>query len=50
MLQVNDFWGLLGAIVVVALATTIVASKESSVIIRAFGDSFTGALSAAQGK
>lgn len=49
-MRVTDFWGLLGAIVVVALATTIVSSPESRNIISAFGDAFQGALTAAQGK
>jgi hypothetical protein len=49
-MRVTDLWGLLGAIVIVALATTIVSSDNSRGIIKAFGDSFTGALAAAQGK
>lgn len=49
-MQVNDFMGLLGAIVTVALVTTIVSNPESQGIIRAAGDSFVGALRAAQGK
>lgn len=49
-MRVTDFWGLLGAITTVALVTTIVASPESRRIIKATGDAFVGALSAAQGK
>lgn len=49
-MRVNDFWGLLGAIVTVALVTTIVTNEESRRVVRAMGDAFTGALSAAQGR
>lgn len=48
-MKVNDFWGVLGALITVALATTIVASPNSRNIIKAGGDAFTGALRAAQG-
>lgn len=40
---------ILGAIVTVALVTTIVSHPESANVIRAFGDSFSGSLRAAQG-
>lgn len=49
-MRVTDVWGVLGALVTVALVTTIVANKESANVARAFGDSFSGALRAAQGK
>lgn len=37
------------AIVFVALATTLVAHKNTSAVIKASGDAFTGSLRAAQG-
>ena len=37
------------AIVTVALVTTIVSHKESASVLKAIGDSFSGALRAAQG-
>lgn len=40
----------LGAIVTVALVTTIVSHPESASVIRAFGDSFAGSLRAAMGR
>ena len=49
-MRVTDLWGLLGSIVTVALATTIVTSPNAAPIIKALGDSFKGSLSAAQGK
>lgn len=49
-MRVNDFWGVLGALITVALVSTIVASPRTSGIIKAGGDAFTGALTAAQGK
>lgn len=48
-MHVNSFVGLLGAIVTVALVTTIVSHPESKAIATAFGDAFSGALRAAQG-
>lgn len=48
-MRVTDFWGLTGAIVTVALVTTIVANPESRRVIKAMGDAFSGALTAAQG-
>ncbi len=48
-MQVNNLMGLAGAIVTVALVTTIVTRPESKAIIKAIGDSFSGALRAAQG-
>ncbi len=41
--------GVLGAIVTVALVTTIVSHPESASVIRSFGDAFSGSLRAAQG-
>ena len=49
-MQVNSIFGLLGAIVTVALVTTIVSSKESSNVIKAFSGGFSDSLRAAQGK
>jgi hypothetical protein len=40
----------LGAIITVALVTTIVSHPESSAVIRAFGDAFSGSLRAAMGR
>jgi hypothetical protein len=39
-----------GAIVTVALVTTVVSRTSSATVIRAFGDAFAGSLRAAQGK
>jgi len=41
---------ILGAIVTVALVTTVVSRPASASIIRAIGDSFSGSLRAAQGR
>ena len=40
----------LGAIITVALVTTIVSHPESSAVIRSFGDAFSGSLRAAMGR
>lgn len=40
----------LGAIVTVALVTTIVSRSTSASVIRAFGEAFSGSLRAAMGK
>lgn len=48
-MRVTDFWGVLGALVTVALVTTIVASPNTAPVIKASADGFTGALRAAQG-
>ena len=42
--------GIAGAIVTVALVTTVVSHKESAHVITAIGTAFSGALRAAQGK
>ncbi len=49
-MQVNNLMGLLGAIVTVALVTTIVTNDQSKEVIKAIGSSFSNALLAAQGK
>lgn len=41
---------MLGAIVTVALVTTVVSNTGSAGVIKAFGDAFAGSLRAAQGK
>lgn len=43
-------FSILGAIVFVALVTTIVSHKETANIVRALGGSFSGSLRAAMGK
>lgn len=48
-MQVNSVLGVLGAIVTVALVTTIVSHPDSKLILKAIADGFTGALRAAQG-
>lgn len=49
-MQVNSIFGLLGAIVTVALVTTIVASPNSAEVLKAFSGGFSDSLRAAQGK
>jgi hypothetical protein len=41
---------ILGAIVTVALVTTVVSRTTSAQVIRAFGEAFSDSLRAAQGK
>lgn len=48
-MQVNSLFGVLGAIVTVALVTTVVSRPTTAPIIRAFGDAFSGSIRAAQG-
>jgi uncharacterized protein YejL (UPF0352 family) len=48
--NLDKFANILGAIVTVALVTTIVSHQQTAAVIRAFGDAFSGSLSAAQGK
>ena len=43
----DKIFNLLGAIVTVALVTTIVSRPTSAAVIRAMGDSFSGAIKAA---
>jgi len=45
----DKIFDVMGAIVVVALVTTIVAHPQSANVIRAFGGAFSGSLRAAQG-
>ena len=43
-------FNILGAIVTVALVTTIVSRETSAKVIRAMGDAFSGSIRAALGK
>lgn len=49
-MNMNQIANIAGAIVTVALATTIVTSPNTASIIRAVGGSFAGAISAAMGR
>lgn len=49
-MNADKAFNVLSAIVGVALATTILTSKQTAGIIRAFGGAFSGSLLAAQGK
>jgi hypothetical protein len=49
-MSAHNIWGLAGAIVTVALVTTLVSHKESAKVIGAVGSAFAGALRAAQGR
>lgn len=49
-MNVDDIWSLLGAIVMVALVTTVVMRPTSAQIITALGNAFTGSLRAAMGR
>ena len=45
----NQLFNVLGAIVTVALVTTIVSRPNSATVIRAMGDAFSGSIRAALG-
>lgn len=45
----NQLFNVLGAIVTVALVTTIVTRPNSATVIRAMGDAFSGSIRAALG-
>jgi hypothetical protein len=49
-MNLDKVFNIFGAIVTVALVTTIVSHSGSATTIRAFGDAFAGSLRAAQGK
>lgn len=49
-MQTNTIINVMGAIVTVALVTTIVANPGSSDVIRAFGDAFAGSIRAAMNR
>jgi len=42
-------FNVLGAIITVALVTTIVSNKNSAAVIKSFGDAFSGSIKAAMG-
>lgn len=48
-MNADKLFTLLGAIVTVALATTIVSHPASASVVTAFGNAFSGALRAAEG-
>lgn len=48
-MQTNTIINVLGAIVTVALVTTVVSRTESAAVIGAFGDAFSGSIRAAMG-
>lgn len=48
-MQTDTIMNLLGAIVTVALVTTLVSSPGTAGVIQAFGEAFSGSLRAAQG-
>ena len=48
-MQTDTIMNLLGAIVTVALVTTLVSSPGTASVIQAFGEAFSGSLRAAQG-
>lgn len=47
--QANNIFGVMTAIVTVALVTTVVSSKYTSPILKSFGGAFADSLRAAQG-
>lgn len=49
-MNADKLFTLLGSIVTVALATTIVSHPASASVITAFGNAFSGSLRAAQGR
>lgn len=49
-MNVEKIVSILGAIVTVALVTTIVSHPQSAAVIRSVGDSFSAAIRAAQGR
>lgn len=48
-MNLDKVFNIFGAIVTVALVTTVVSRSSSATVIRAFGDAFSGSLRAAQG-
>lgn len=48
-MQTNSILNVLGAIVTVALVTTVVSHPQSAQVIRALGDAFSGSIRAASG-
>jgi len=49
-MNADKLFNILGAIVTVALVTTVVSRTSSATVIRAFGEAFSGSLRAAQGR
>lgn len=49
-MRFDDIWDVLGGIVLIALATTIVTHKESAKNVTALGRAFSSSISAALGK
>jgi len=48
-MQVHDIWGLAGALVLVALATTLTGHANTAGDITAVGNAFNGALAQSEG-
>jgi uncharacterized membrane protein len=49
-MQTNTIINVLGAIVTVALVTTVVSNANSAQVIRALGEAFSGAIRASMNK
>jgi hypothetical protein len=49
-MKVNSFFELLGSIVVLAMLTDVVTSKNSASIVTSTGNAFSNILKSAQGK
>lgn len=49
-MNAEKLFNLLGAIVTVALVTTIVSRPNSATVIRSMGDAFSGSIRAAMGR
>jgi hypothetical protein len=49
-MNLDRVFNILGLIVVVALVTTLVAHKNTSDVVKAFGSAFSGSLRAAMGR
>jgi hypothetical protein len=49
-MNADKLFNVMGAIVTVALVTTIVSHPRSSAVIKAMGDAFSGSIRAALGK
>lgn len=49
-MNADKAFNILGAIVTVALVTTIVSRPNSATVIRAFGEAFSGSIKSAMGR
>lgn len=49
-MRFDDVWDVLGGIVLVAMATTIVSRRTTAAVVTAFGKAFSGSINAALGK